>query len=298
MVRLVPHDHTRPRRARSGEYRGPTTLPNLLGIDAERLRAGPNLSGPLLETFAVLELLKLASWSEQRPAAYHFRTSDAREVDLVLETPSGELAAVEVKASATVSSGDFHGIRTLAGLVGNRLRWREPLRGALHTALARGMIRGARMCGHQPRILSAVEGEPTILHDMPRRCGCFTCATRRHVTVTESDRALTRLSSTLLPQTSSHIFAEARLMRRCYQRLAEKESLVRPQPEKQFVSGEGFYYLGRSYRLAPPLPTARQTSPSERASGARNCRKTPSPTKNSASASTGAHVHRTAVQSQ
>ena len=95
---------------------------HLLGIDADRLKADPNLSGPLVETFAVLELLKLASWSDHRPAAYHFRTSDAREVDLVLETTSGEIAAVEVKASATVSSGDFHGLRTLAGLVPDRLR--------------------------------------------------------------------------------------------------------------------------------------------------------------------------------
>jgi predicted metal-dependent hydrolase len=34
-----------------------------------------------------------------------------------------------------------------------------------------------------------------------------------------------------------------------YQKLARKEALARPQPEKQFVSGEGFYYLGRTYRL-------------------------------------------------
>jgi predicted metal-dependent hydrolase len=32
-------------------------------------------------------------------------------------------------------------------------------------------------------------------------------------------------------------------------KLAEKELLVRPGTAKEFVSGEGFYYLGRSYRL-------------------------------------------------
>ena len=32
-------------------------------------------------------------------------------------------------------------------------------------------------------------------------------------------------------------------------KLAEKDALAPPAPKKQFVSGEGFLYLGRSYRL-------------------------------------------------
>lgn len=34
-----------------------------------------------------------------------------------------------------------------------------------------------------------------------------------------------------------------------YTKLAEKEALKRPTRTKEFVSGEGFWYLGRSYRL-------------------------------------------------
>ncbi len=34
-----------------------------------------------------------------------------------------------------------------------------------------------------------------------------------------------------------------------YTKLAEKDALAPPAPKKQFVSGEGFPYLGRSYRL-------------------------------------------------
>jgi len=34
-----------------------------------------------------------------------------------------------------------------------------------------------------------------------------------------------------------------------YSKLAEKEALQRPQVTKEYVSGEGFPYLGRSYRL-------------------------------------------------
>ncbi len=34
-----------------------------------------------------------------------------------------------------------------------------------------------------------------------------------------------------------------------YKKLAEKERLFKPRPPKEFVEGEGFLYLGRSYRL-------------------------------------------------
>ncbi|MBN1285624.1 MAG: M48 family metallopeptidase [Anaerolineae bacterium] len=34
-----------------------------------------------------------------------------------------------------------------------------------------------------------------------------------------------------------------------YTKLAEKDDLAKPAPAKQYVGGEGFYYLGRSYRL-------------------------------------------------
>lgn len=95
---------------------------HLSGIDAERIRRDPNLSGPLLETFVILELLKIASWSESRPAAFHFRTSDGQEVDLVLETASGDIVAIEVKASATVSSGDLRALQALERLAPHSFR--------------------------------------------------------------------------------------------------------------------------------------------------------------------------------
>jgi len=34
-----------------------------------------------------------------------------------------------------------------------------------------------------------------------------------------------------------------------YSKLAEKEALYQPPPPREYVSGEGFYYLGQSYRL-------------------------------------------------
>jgi predicted AAA+ superfamily ATPase len=43
-----------------------------------------------------------------------------REVDLVLESDDGMIAGIEVKASATVKSSDFGGLRTLAEACRNK----------------------------------------------------------------------------------------------------------------------------------------------------------------------------------
>jgi hypothetical protein len=53
-------------------------------------------------------------------AAHHFRTHAGEEVDLVLETPDGRVAGIEVKASATVGAADFKRLRTLADAAGKR----------------------------------------------------------------------------------------------------------------------------------------------------------------------------------
>jgi hypothetical protein len=43
-----------------------------------------------------------------------------REVDIVLERDDGMIVGVEVKASATVRTGDFAGLKTLAAVCGDR----------------------------------------------------------------------------------------------------------------------------------------------------------------------------------
>ncbi len=45
------------------------------------------------------------------------------EVDIVLERDDGMIAGIEVKASATVRSGDFAGLRTLAEACGERFAY-------------------------------------------------------------------------------------------------------------------------------------------------------------------------------
>ena len=95
---------------------------HLMGIEPAALERQPQFAGPILETFAVMELLKNAPWSRTRPTLYHFRTALGREVDVVLENRRREMVAVEVKASATVQSADFKGLRELQTLVGDRLK--------------------------------------------------------------------------------------------------------------------------------------------------------------------------------
>lgn len=85
----------------------------LLGLDSAALEKNRTALGPLLETFMFQELKRQASWHEHNIRFYHFRDKDNFEVDIVLERNAYELAGVEVKASATVNTTDFRGLRKL-----------------------------------------------------------------------------------------------------------------------------------------------------------------------------------------
>jgi len=81
--------------------------------DAATLAMSQQL-GPLLENFAVQELRRHLHCAETAASAWHFRTSAGREVDLVLEAPGNRIVGVEVKAGASLTQGDFSGLRELA----------------------------------------------------------------------------------------------------------------------------------------------------------------------------------------
>jgi len=97
-------------------------LATLLGASAERTRTDRSTFGTLLETFVFAEVLKQASWWDEDCALYHYRDKDQNEVDLVVEMASGALMGIEVKASATVNSNDFKGLRKLAAACGDRFK--------------------------------------------------------------------------------------------------------------------------------------------------------------------------------
>jgi uncharacterized protein len=73
----------------------------------------------LVETFAVNEIQKQASWSRTPVTLSHLRTHKNREVDLVLEARDGTVAGVEFKTSSVVSDSDFAGLRLLRDQLGD-----------------------------------------------------------------------------------------------------------------------------------------------------------------------------------
>ncbi|MFZ1982940.1 MAG: ATP-binding protein [Desulfatitalea sp.] len=95
---------------------------HLLGADTRRLREDRLLFGRMLESFVVSELRKQISWTEPRISLYHFRTAAGVEVDVVLERPDGSIAAIEVKAGATVAASDFAALKMLKGQLGRQFR--------------------------------------------------------------------------------------------------------------------------------------------------------------------------------
>lgn len=95
-------------------------LASARGLTFDRVKADRGAFGGPLESFVFSEVLKLMTASDLRLTPYHFRDRDMREVDIVLERDDGKIAAIEVKASATVKSGDFSGLRALAEACGDR----------------------------------------------------------------------------------------------------------------------------------------------------------------------------------
>ena len=78
----------------------------------------PDLFGHLIENFVATELLKQLINSDIKAKLYHFRTSEGKEVDCVLEKPDGSVFAIEVKRAETVTINDFKGIREFQELTG------------------------------------------------------------------------------------------------------------------------------------------------------------------------------------
>lgn len=90
----------------------------LLRADKRRLTEDHSLLGSVVECFVGMELTKQAAAARIRASLLHMRTAAGTEVDFVVEGPDGRLAAVEVKASATVRGEDFKHLSTLRDRLG------------------------------------------------------------------------------------------------------------------------------------------------------------------------------------
>ncbi|MCY4254835.1 MAG: ATP-binding protein [Gammaproteobacteria bacterium] len=95
-------------------------LAALRGLTPETARRNRAPLGAIVETFVLSELLKIASWAEERYRFSYFRDKDGNEVDIVIEDEQGRVIGIEAKLSATVSRSDFSGLRRLAAASGDQ----------------------------------------------------------------------------------------------------------------------------------------------------------------------------------
>ncbi len=90
----------------------PAMLAHLLGADLARIETDDQVTGKACETLAALEMLKHASWASTPVTLHHYQRND-QDIDLVLESRAGDIAAVEVKARATIQSRDWKRLAAL-----------------------------------------------------------------------------------------------------------------------------------------------------------------------------------------
>lgn len=96
-------------------------LAQQLGVGEERLSADDQVTGYALETFCGMEILKHLGWAGLDAALRHYR-SQYEEIDIVLESQSGDLAAVEVKARASIRERDWRVIAAMRDKCGERFK--------------------------------------------------------------------------------------------------------------------------------------------------------------------------------
>lgn len=95
-------------------------LCHLVRFDEDRLLSDPTSFGLALEGFVGIELAKAVDLAPGTPRLMHYRTSKGVEIDFILETADGRVAAIEVKASSTVEAADFRRFDGLRETLGSR----------------------------------------------------------------------------------------------------------------------------------------------------------------------------------
>jgi predicted AAA+ superfamily ATPase len=83
-------------------------------------------TGPLLETFVFAELRRQLTWAATEATLFHWQDRDGGEIDFVLESSDGRVAALEVKAGQTPKREWF--------------RWLEHMRDTLGDSFIGGVV--------------------------------------------------------------------------------------------------------------------------------------------------------------
>lgn len=96
-------------------------LAHLLTADPARIADDDQVTGRLVENFVAMEVVKHTDWAQTDARVHHYR--DGRdEIDLVLESRSGDIAAIEVKAGASLDPRDRRALTKLRDRTGARFR--------------------------------------------------------------------------------------------------------------------------------------------------------------------------------
>jgi predicted AAA+ superfamily ATPase len=89
-------------------------LAYLLGADPRRAARDDQVTGKLFENFVAMEIARLGDWAATSATQYHYRDrSTGHEIDVVLESRSGQLVCLECKAAATVKPADYRAMAKL-----------------------------------------------------------------------------------------------------------------------------------------------------------------------------------------
>ena len=94
-------------------------LAYLLGADEQRIATDPQVTGKILENFVAMEIARLREHAKIEANQYHYRR-ERDEIDVVLETTSGSIAGIEVKAAATIQTADYRALAKLRDARGER----------------------------------------------------------------------------------------------------------------------------------------------------------------------------------
>jgi predicted AAA+ superfamily ATPase len=94
----------------------------MVGATEEGLSKNRSMLGSLLEAFLFSEIMKQSSWLDETCTLHYYRDKDQDEVDIVVESESGATVGLEIKAAATVNSGDFRGLRKLSAASGHNFK--------------------------------------------------------------------------------------------------------------------------------------------------------------------------------
>lgn len=87
----------------------------------EIVKNDPRVFGYIFENFVAAEILKHSS-ALPEVNFYHFRTTQGKEVDFVIEKNNGDILAIEVKASTTIKANDKKGLLELQSITKDKFK--------------------------------------------------------------------------------------------------------------------------------------------------------------------------------